>query len=177
MYRSSSLTRVAQSVLVLLILLFPPGSGNVQADLGKWTPTPDPDIGLEAIHLVLLPSDGTNYHSRILWWQNHVEGEIRGWNPQNADCSADPLSGLDVLGTWNPGVNIFCSGHTGLADGTMLSVGGNEDPVQFGINDARVFTPGGGATPGTWTPKSLMEAQRWYPTATTLRDGRVLVSE
>lgn len=176
MRRHSAAPLTTLLVTALSVLLRASAPNTASADLGQWTPTPDPDIGLEAIHLVLLPSDGSPFHSRILWWQNHVEGEIRGWNPENSHCSDTALAGFTVLGTWNPGANIFCSGHTGLADGSLLSVGGNEDPTQFGINDARVFTRGTGTNGGTWTVRELMDEQRWYPTATTLRNGRVLVS-
>jgi hypothetical protein len=82
---------------------------------------------------------------------------------------------------WNPlsgaftpvglGDNVFCSGHTGLADGRVLVVGGHI-ANHVGLDAANLFDP---ATQ-TWTALPPMAYGRWYPTATMLGDGRVLVT-
>jgi len=84
---------------------------------------------------------------------------------------------LDLAG--NP-VNLFCSGHTFLPDGRLLVVGGHFQDSD-GLNQATTYTPApaGSDDPGTWTPIASMgpgdTLRRWYPTATALPSGGVLV--
>src|SRR5262249_1355835 len=80
----------------------------------------------------------------------------------------DPATGTftDVS---NPAVNLFCAGQTQLADGSILVVGGHIDN-DMGVNSVSLFDP----FTQTWTAKPPMSYARWYPTATTLPDGRVL---
>jgi hypothetical protein len=69
--------------------------------------------------------------------------------------------------------NLFCSGHASLGDGRVLMVGGyGGDPTHIGIANAEIFDPGN----NTFTSVPSMAYSRWYPTATTLGDGRVLVT-
>lgn len=69
----------------------------------------------------------------------------------------------------------FCGGHSSLADGRVLVVGGGEHSV--GTNQANLFDPDlpVGFQWNLFQPPDDMAAGRWYPTATTLPDGRVLV--
>ena len=69
--------------------------------------------------------------------------------------------------------DIFCSGVTALADGRIFVAGGHDCTGQFtGANTTNIFDP---AT-GKWTAGPTMAYHRWYPTATTLADGRVLIT-
>jgi hypothetical protein len=69
--------------------------------------------------------------------------------------------------------DLFCSGHALLADGRVLVVGGyGESNNTIGIANAEIFDP----TANTWTPVPNMAYRRWYPAATTLPDGRILVT-
>jgi hypothetical protein len=69
--------------------------------------------------------------------------------------------------------DLFCSGHALLADGRVLVVGGyGEGNNTIGIANAEIFDP----TANTWTPVPNMAYRRWYPAATTLPDGRILVT-
>ena len=69
--------------------------------------------------------------------------------------------------------NIFCSGHAVLADGRILVVGGyGGSGSTIGIANAELFDP---AT-NVWAAAPNMSYSRWYPTATTLSDGRILVT-
>jgi Domain of unknown function (DUF1929)/Carboxypeptidase regulatory-like domain len=82
---------------------------------------------------------------------------------------------------WDPGSNtftstdassyaLFCAGHTPLADGRVMIVGGHiADYV--GYPHAVIFNP---ATSGL-AAQPDMNSGRWYPTATTLPNGDVLV--
>ncbi len=96
------------------------------------------------------------------------------------------VPGLDGAGrpggTWNPSsgaftlvqdplVDLFCAGHVALPDGRILVVGGH-GTSQIGIADVNIFNP----TTRTWTTAPPMNYRRWYPTATVLPDGRVLVT-
>ena len=70
-----------------------------------------------------------------------------------------------------PGVDLHCSAHAQLSGGKYLFVGGDATP-----KDALIFDPDDIAT-GPWTCVPDMNAGRFYPTATTLGDGRILVTE
>ena len=120
------------------------------ADEGQWTaPVSMP---LVAIHVSLLP-DG-----RVLMFSRTTQPYL--WDP------AQP-------GTFTPvpvGTNEFCSGHTLLPDGRVLVVGGHITDAH-GLPDANIFDPVG----NTWTRLPDMLVGRWYPSATVLANGEVLV--
>src|SRR5262249_1896818 len=66
-----------------------------------------------------------------------------------------------------------CSGMTVLADGRVLVAGGHECVVTtfLGSASSNIFDP---AT-GQWTFGPDMAYRRWYPTITTLPDGRAII--
>ena len=66
--------------------------------------------------------------------------------------------------------NIFCAGPVLMTDGSALVAGGHS-AGGVGIPDVNRFDP----VTRTWSSLAPMAFQRWYPTATTLSDGRVLV--
>jgi hypothetical protein len=165
--------------LAIATCLCPPAPAH--AYLGQWSPAnpttpPNPPLGFTEVHMVLLPGTGSSHHSRILTWGGYGsnEGDELGWDPGTDGCASWPFS-LASLGAWSPGANIFCAGHAQLSDGTLITAGG-DDIGQWGIPDSRTFAPGSPGFPGTWTPRPLMQQSRFYPTVTTLRDGRVLVT-
>src|SRR5262249_14904022 len=80
----------------------------------------------------------------------------------------DPITGLMKMVETNR--NIFCSGHSFLADGRLLVTGGHTADT-VGISDTVLFDP----FALTWTRGPDMNAGRWYPTNTTLANGDVLV--
>ncbi|HEX5073437.1 MAG TPA: galactose oxidase-like domain-containing protein, partial [Gemmatimonadaceae bacterium] len=68
------------------------------------------------------------------------------------------------------GTNLFCSAQAVLPDGRVLVAGGHfADDV--GLATGRIFDP---AT-NLWSATPDMSAGRWYPTLTTLPNGKVLV--
>jgi galactose oxidase len=135
-----------------------------------------------AIHTHVLP-DG-----RLLMWGrrarptpdfNQHECTPFLWDPTDPTEPADPTTAKTVS-TPQPTladgtkVNLFCSGHAFLPDGRLLVAGGHLQDTE-GVNQASIYDFAGGSGPGTWQATALMNHGRWYPTATTLPDGSVLV--
>jgi hypothetical protein len=85
----------------------------------------------------------------------------RVWDPATGNMTLVP----------NPYYNLFCAGHSQLADGRILVVGGY-DPPNLGAANANIFDP----VTQTWSALPNMSYRRWYPTSTTLPDGRALVT-
>ena len=81
----------------------------------------------------------------------------------------DPSTGSIVTAA-RAGYNLFCSGLTLLADGTLF-VGGGHIANNVGSNHSTIYDP----QTDTWARQPDMNAGRWYPTTTTLADGSVLV--
>ncbi len=71
--------------------------------------------------------------------------------------------------------DFFCCGHTFLPDGRLLVVGGDTNGAGHTNNRCFIFTPNA-ANPdsGTFGPTANMAHARWYPTALSLSNGRVL---
>ena len=68
---------------------------------------------------------------------------------------------------------LYCSGHSFLDDGRLLVVGGGRNFIADASNAAWTLDPGGD---GNWRAATPMAFGRWYPTAVTLGDGRVLIA-
>ncbi len=72
----------------------------------------------------------------------------------------------------NPDYSLTCSGHSFLSNGNLLVVGGGGFGPVPGANKAFKFDPVG----KTWTKTTGdMSKVRWYPTAVTTGDDRMLV--
>ncbi len=156
------------------------------AEKGLWSP------------VFLLPNVAIHTHvlrnGRVLMW-----GRRDASDPDNLDvhrCTPfvwDPLDPLDpmdsttakTVNTLPPKradgttVNLFCSGHAFLPDGRLLVVGGHNFDGD-GLDQAIIYSPAPAESnaPGTWAPTAPMGGEtlrRWYPTATTLPNGNVLV--
>jgi hypothetical protein len=128
--------------------------------------------GVEAIHMAMLPT------GKVMFWQ-YSASSIGLWDPVTSQFSAAP----QPAGGSPPFLNPFCSGHAWLADGRLLVAGGhiaNND----GDNRANIYNP----FTNTWAnnvpampnvpagaPYGVGRNGRWYPSATTLGNGDVLV--
>ena len=123
------------------------------AQVGQWAgPFGWPIV---AVHMMLSPTGQV-----LAWDRQDGGGSARLWNPSTETFTLAPN-----------GSNLFCSGHSILADGRTLVVGGHVENF-IGIQDANVFDP----VSQSWTAAASMASPRWYPTATSLPDGRVLVT-
>lgn len=168
-----SVLRILPTILACAVLFA--WAAPASAARGQWTPLAPTSLwNSESVHMALLPG-AAGHHSRLVRW-TLGSGQIYDWDPTATEGCADfPASFTDVPG-WSAGAELYCAGMTQLADGRLLTAGGHDVAVdglvQWGIADARTYSP---AT-GTWTAKPGILHPRWYPTATTLRDGRVLVT-
>ena len=166
---------------LLLVVLLLGYRGTAFAVSGQWSPEPtSPPVGFTQVHMVLLPGDlqDDDPHSRILMWSESglTQGAELLWNPGTEGCNAFPYA-LSVLpGPWSPGVDIHCAGHSGLPNGELLSAGGEDFGQFWGIADSRTFQTGPGTTPGSWAAGPAMRQARFYPSVSTLADGRAAVT-
>jgi galactose oxidase len=125
-----------------------PAPSQPQATMGEWTaPFAWPVV---AVHLQLLPS------GKVLSWGR--EGVPQLWDPETGEFTPAPATS-----------DLFCAGHTFLPDGRLLVAGGHISD-DHGLPDVNLFDP----STQSWTPVSPMAHGRWYPTLTTLSDGRVV---
>ncbi len=110
-----------------------------------------------AAHAALLPTGD------VLAVSNYSEdGGVQLWRPSTNTFTPKPYSAI----------NLFCMAHTFLADGRLFTAGGTigtDDDI--GPHESTIFDP----VSGTWSAAALMAVGRYYPTTTTLGDGRVLV--
>ena len=154
-YRSRSIATV------LLASLFVGADARGQASVdGEWGAVLD--WPLEAIHSIMLPT------GKVMLWQS--------W--QTSSVIWDPVTG-GFEDTDFPSVNIFCAAHTWLPDGRLFVVGGQRPSGSlWGEPTADIYDP----YTGKWASQDptvpdvpAMNLGRWYPSATTLGNGEVLV--
>ena len=112
------------------------------------------NIPAVAVDLVLLKNN------KVLFYQDGSTPTV--WDYTNSTFAAVPTT-----------ANLFfCSGHSLLADGRVLVVGGWGGGNSDGISNAEIFDPSN----NSWTAVPNMSYQRWYPTATTLSNGTIMVT-
>ena len=147
------------TVAALIGLCFGATPSAAQTDvIGQWSlVTPLPYF---PVHTHMLPT------GKVMIWPGDEEGgggsgnDPRSWDPANQSVS--------ILS--KPGYDLFCSGHTFLADGTLFVAGGHISTF-VGLPRAGTYNPFTNA----WTNLPNMNAGRWYPTTTVLANGDVLV--
>jgi fibronectin type 3 domain-containing protein len=84
------------------------------------------------------------------------------WDPTGATQSSITVQNMEY--------DVFCSGTAALPDGRALVVGGTSDYSFTGDNRASIFDP---ATERFVQSQSMVDG-RWYASAITLGDGRVM---
>ncbi|MFL5447168.1 MAG: galactose oxidase-like domain-containing protein, partial [Gemmatimonadales bacterium] len=133
---------------------------STQATTGAWDAPVAWDI--VPLHMSLLPT------GKVLAWGKYEAGttsasEPRLWTPGSGPPSvtAVAISEPDML---------FCSGHALMADGKLMVAGGHYGDDR-GLRVTNIFDP----VSETWaTGLPKMAKGRWYPTVTTLADGRLV---
>ena len=142
----------AQEVLDLYNAGAPPGGPSLT---GQWSgPFTWP---LVAVHMAL-----THTGEVLLLDGEPVHGGASAqlWNPTTNTFTPVPHGAS----------NMFCGGHAALADGRILVAGGHINNF-VGTSDLNIFDP----VTRAWTVLPAMAFPRWYPTVTTLPDGRALI--
>jgi hypothetical protein len=127
----------------------PPGPDTI----GSWTaPQNWPMV---AVHTSML-SNG-----KVVAWDafSAAPGSEHVWDPATGQFQSTPS-----------GINLFCAGHVLLPDGRLFTAGGHE-LAYVGIRNTALFNP----LTASWTAGPDMARGRWYPTTTTLPDGRILI--
>ena len=94
------------------------------------------------------------------------DGPTPIWDP------TDEVNPQFTFPTQNPDYSLTCSGHSFLSNGNLLVVGGGGFGPRAGANKGFKFDP----VAKTWTKTTGdMSKVRWYPTAVTTGDNRMLV--
>ncbi len=121
-------------------------------DSGEWGPLLD--WGVQAKHMAMLST------GKVLVWSTGDNARV--WNPTTGTFTLAPATFGDL----------HCAGQSTLADGRVVVIGGQDGAVHNGIAVTALFDP----ISQTWTRGANMTDLRWYPTSTTLPDGRVLAT-
>jgi hypothetical protein len=143
---------------------------NDTRQVGQWDML-EPHFDCSATHAALLP-DG-----RVFVYGGSSLDPQAFQSPPPAEV-LDLTSG-EICKLSMPGVtgDLWCGGHTFLADGRLLFAGGTNyyppqpDPFYGGLKEAYLFDPSN----DSWVRLADMHAGRWYPTLVLLPDGSVLV--
>ena len=146
--------RVLALWLVGCTVLAGPARAQTPAEVGQWSSVMA--WPLSATHTSLLPT------GRVMFFGEFAQGDDPPglWDPATG--------GLGRLTA--PGYNIFCAGHSFLADGRLLIAGGHIES-HVGLEDASLWDP----FTSRWTRLPDMNDGRWYPTNVTLANGDVMV--
>jgi hypothetical protein len=127
----------------------PPGPDQV----GSWTPPTS--MPLVAVHMTLLPN------GRVSMWDGAAAepGSERVWDPATETFDSTPSTR-----------NLFCAVTIKLPDGRLAAFGGHTATYD-GTKDVNLYD----YRTRVWRRGADMSRGRWYPSATMLPDGRVLV--
>ena len=146
--------------------LLSPGP-QTPAQIGEWGERFD--LPNAAIHAHLLPN------GKVLFWgrRDSPQGSLSDhfctphlWDPETGGTMPTPQPKRAGGET----VNLFCSGHSLLADGTLLVVGGHFRDG-FGIDQASLYHH----DRNEWQALPTVRHGRWYPTVVALADGGAVV--
>ena len=111
------------------------------------------------LHMTLLPT------GKLLAWGREElgggMGQPRLWDPATSPAAAITVANDTML---------FCAGHGLMADGRLMVSGGHKADDE-GLDVTNIFDP---ATESWVAGLPKMAHGRWYPTVTTLPDGRMV---
>lgn len=138
----------------LVALVLPAPAWSNPAQVGQWSAIKEWPIS--ATHATLLPT------GKVFFFGEFEEGNLP---PLLWDPATDQIE--QVV---HPGHNIFCAGHSFLADGRLLLTGGHIES-HVGLPHTVLLDP----FSLTWQHGPDMNDKRWYPTNTTLPNGDAVV--
>ncbi|MDD4995811.1 MAG: Ig-like domain-containing protein [Patescibacteria group bacterium] len=134
---------------------------------GQWTKVAR--LSYFPVHTNLLPN------GKVMTWEGDIGTRAadgtRSWDPAdpfNLDPANVSLVAHESILS-KPDINMFCIGHTFLADGSLFVAGGH---ISNGVGLSRAAKYN--YVTNTWTSLPDMNAGRWYPTTTALANGDVL---
>jgi PKD repeat protein len=144
---------VAPAVTALALMTAPPSQAlsGPPDQVGQWGPVLN--WGVQAKHMTLLNT------GKVLVWS--AGDQARVWDPITEQFTLTPA----------PFGDVHCASQVTLADGRVLVAGGQMGSTHIGIPVTSIFSP----LTNTWSRGADMAYSRWYPTLTTLPDGRALV--
>ena len=154
-FRTNPVRHALLLVLVLgLMLPLPslPALAQTPDQVGEWGAVLN--WGIQGKHMVLM------HNGNILVWSTGDSARV--WNPATGTFILTPA----LFG------DLHCAGQVTLADGRVMVIGGQNGSTHNGIAVNALFDP----YTNSWTQGASMAYDRWYPTATTLPDGRVLAT-
>lgn len=143
---------------------------------GRWEIAPFTS-GVVGVHAALL-------HTNQVLFLNFREPENPSAPPEPALSAVSSVLDLATGTLQHPSYegplpeleNLFCGAHAFLPDGRIIFFGGDREGYvrPTPVKSIHEFVPGGPGG-GHWHYLGDMRKPRWYPSATTLPDGRLLV--
>ncbi|MEM9101647.1 MAG: galactose oxidase-like domain-containing protein [Pseudomonadota bacterium] len=115
-------------------------------------------LGIVGIHTTLLPNGellAVGYSDN-----NAQTGVARIYNTQQGARFTKNLNEI----------NLFCSGHALMPNGNVLFAGGHSGPKSQ-LKYANIYN----TSNNSWQAVDQLNFGRWYPTVTTLADGRMMI--
>ncbi|MDD5462557.1 MAG: DUF1929 domain-containing protein, partial [Methylococcales bacterium] len=146
------------TLAALIVLCYTSTSDAGPETTGQWVQGGALPINW-SVHSAVLPTG-----KAILWpGDEGVTGnDTQSWDPDTGNFSL----------LTKPGYNLFCSGHTFLADGRLFVAGGHNGQNNYGLKEAIIYN----SSTDVWSENLPdMNAGRWYPTITILPNGDPLV--
>ena len=130
-----------------------------EATTGEWGP--EVAWNIVPLHMSLLPTG-----KLLAWGREEIGGGMgqpRLWDPSSG---SPPSAAITVAND----TMLFCAGHALMADGRLMVSGGHKADDE-GLDVTNIFDP----NTESWVPGlPKMAHGRWYPTVTTLPDGRMV---
>ena len=160
MQRRAPLSSLKAVTLVLIALFILPLALTAQANLqGQWTTLPNL-MPINPVHVSLLSTGKVLVVSGSGNVAANLNFQAGIWDPQTGNTTTQPLS-------WD----MFCNGMVVLPDGRVFINSGTlqYDPFR-GDRRSAIYDP----STNVFTTVENMAHGRWYPTVTTLGDGRVM---
>ena len=145
--------------LLALYSLCPYAMGQAQVT-GQWTTLPY-TMPINPVHATLMHNGQVFVASGSGNYPPNTNYQVAVWDPQGG-----------TITTQSVGWDVFCNGMVELPDGRPFIIGGtlHYDPFEGSPNSA-YYDP----NTGNFVNLQSMADGRWYPTGTTLGDGRIMV--